>query len=887
MSGSVVRIKHAPLRHKLDQLAEEAKARFLKIDYFPSSQWEYSNWLYLKNKKSISFSGQVTLTDEMVLLSKIFVVTYLWGSRGRSTPLGFSRVSELQAAVRLLATTGVSDLEDIDQDSYDSAIRYIKERYVGGAGLCNTLNILIRYLSKNDLLIGPINTVRGGSHFKRTDEYGRVALAEKLPLPELVRAVIHLKWAIDDQWDGSIRAQIDMLSILTQAFQYGLGLRIGEVLRLPKNCLVEIDGELFCRVWTEKGAEPVARYVPTIWREVLKDAVSRINIICNPFRLQAEAIETDALSRQLDARFQQRIKSIDADVQRALDDLAHLSTMNGVIARKRLILLQPLTDEDLIELKCLGQYLPFTTTAKDTCSLTTFYRAFGLNFRSIPMGLRKHRHFTSGADVNKKIAEVVELRMSVFTYAEVYTLIQGIPHSGSTRTNQYLKGLKSSIELNIIERYAFFGPELRQLPSLGYVDYDSAVKLIKRAVGGGYEYDKFLPMLDAEELYPEFFNQKTMTSINDKKHSGFFSYLRVSDSRVTFFRKAAVSNRLSYAAGNGYLLDYSSITEAVKKTFVALNTDIQAALVEEVMPEVLEEGLTLASQSFTINQKVSDYLFVAPSSAGSIYNEHIPCVMGYPTLIYSLNPKAKHATSAFIRYSVTVDDDVITSFQTHKGRHWQTNSLFRAGLSASIVNKWMGRTEVQGDHYDHQTARERSSRVGELMLSQQGRFLGDLPEQLRIWKSQEIPLHDLEAHLNNAIRTAHYSPLGFCIRDINLKPCEYHLKCLTGNKGLGCREFVFDLHDRIQRRNIETERDKAETELARLFEFLNRTDVPTESVEMHIEHQMTIYRNATAVLERSELILTQAQADDLLDFQPFRTEGSKPDDCAFQCGEQA
>jgi hypothetical protein len=122
------------------------------------------------------------------------------------------------------------------------------------------------------------------------------------------------------------------------------------------------------------------------------------------------------------------------------------------------------------------------------------------------------------------------------------------------------------------------------------------------------------------------------------------------------------------------------------------------------------------------------------------------------------------------------------------------------------------------------------------------------------------------------------------VRDVNLKPCEYHLKCLTGNKGLGCREFVFDLHDPTQRQNIEAERDKAENELGRLFEVMNRPDVPVESVEMHIEHQMTIYRNTTSILERSELILTQSQAHEVRDFQPFRAEGSKPDDCAFQCG---
>ena len=85
-----------------------------------------------------------------------------------------------------------------------------------------------------------------------------------MPLPELVKAIIHLKWAVDDNFDSSINAINDKLCILTQVFQFGLGLRIGEVLRLPQNPLIKMDGETFCLVWTEKGSMPMAPYVPLI-----------------------------------------------------------------------------------------------------------------------------------------------------------------------------------------------------------------------------------------------------------------------------------------------------------------------------------------------------------------------------------------------------------------------------------------------------------------------------------------------------------------------------------------------------------------------------------------------------------------------------------------------
>lgn len=53
---------------------------------------------------------------------------------------------------------------------------------------------------------------------------------------------------------------------------------------------------------------------------------------------------------------------------------------------------------------------------------------------------------------------------------------------------------------------------------------------------------------------------------------------------------------------------------------------------------------------------------------------------------------------------------------------------------------------------------------------------------------------------------------------------------------------------------------------------------------MHIEHHMSIFRNASSVLDKSEIILTEDQSDAIKEFKPFALDGSKPDGYVIQCG---
>lgn len=872
---------HEELRLKLRALEKKAIIRHSELSILKGSNWNEDVWLY-RGRDSLRLHVGNGSNRELTLLNKVFLVNYLWERRAARKQVSAVRVQELAFPLNSMVSQGSITLLDLDHSAYTKTFHYIRSKYKSPEGNCRSLNFFVRFLFESGLTVQKFDLI-GGANLIRKDQHGRVAVESKLPLNSLVKAIIALKWAIQDQQDGTVRSKIDFLAVLTQVFQYGLGLRIGEVLRLPKDCLVYINGEMFCRVWTEKGSEPIARYVPTIWRSALTDAVEKINAICQPYRERAVRFEDGSVLGELDDRFHKRIELVSSNVMSTIERLNVKISTNVTAAEKRLVGLERAPDDAEIELRSLGKYLPFASTAKDASSLVKFYKTNGFNVVSQPIGKVKCRHYVLGKDLNVRMEQLVELRRDVLFYNEFFEVLHGRkPSLGRSKDHSAFNGKLKFRFLTSLELFVLTGERHSQGIRTVLIDSADAAEIARTIAGGGYDLSRYIPVLDAEHLYPEFFNQKTMTSIvgND---SGFYTFLRISETRENFYRPANPRSGLRYRICSGFLIDQSSIKDSVMNTFVSVNSRVSSELVESVKDELLADGIDISSRTFAISQKVSQYLFVVPATLGGVYNEHIPSIFGYHAVMHVIKPTNK-GRSAFFRYGVDIDKDLIETFQSHKGRHWQTNSLFRAGLAASIVNKWMGRTDSQGDNYDHQTPRERAGKVGELMLSEQSRFIGDVASKIKRWTQQEVSLENIRSYLDSMLKTVHYGPLGHCLRDINLKPCEFHLKCLTGNSGKGCREFVVDLSDPIQVSQIEAERSRAENELSRLFEALNRPGIPTESVEMHIEHQMTVFRNASYILDRSEIVLTQNQAAQSQDYQPFVHGGSVPDDCVFQCG---
>ncbi|MCQ4503906.1 hypothetical protein NON27_27350, partial [Vibrio parahaemolyticus] len=71
--------------------------------------------------------------------------------------------------------------------------------------------------------------------------------------------------------------------------------------------------------------------------------------------------------------------------------------------------------------------------------------------------------------------------------------------------------------------------------------------------------------------------------------------------------------------------------------------------------------------------------------------------MGYNAVNYFFKGN-EIQEDAFTLYDISVELHVIESWQSNKVRHWQTTSLFRAGLAELVVNTWMGRTSGQGEN---------------------------------------------------------------------------------------------------------------------------------------------------------------------------------------------
>jgi integrase len=125
---------------------------------------------------------------------------------------------------------------------------------------------------------------------------------------------------------GYSRIRIESLSFLM-----ALGIRSGELLTLSSECFTDrTDGDqLAIRVWTEKGALPGVRTVPSIWREAILSSHAFLVAACSEARARARLIETSGftwIQERLEARRKQ--VGLPDPVARALQFSGHLDNMH-------------------------------------------------------------------------------------------------------------------------------------------------------------------------------------------------------------------------------------------------------------------------------------------------------------------------------------------------------------------------------------------------------------------------------------------------------------------------------------------------------------------------------------------------------------------------------
>ncbi|TOC83149.1 hypothetical protein CGJ76_23860, partial [Vibrio parahaemolyticus] len=493
-----IRLKRDSEGAQLAELEALSKVHFKSLDILCSGDWDDDEWSYLKVSDKLKFKsiGGGTLPIELSTLSKIFIVEVLWNQRLRGEPYSHSYIADLLNPFKVWAEMGIQELSELNQDSYDATIIYLRDRYTVSEPYGIKVNKVIKFLNDKNILNAHIDTHNIRKVLGNTDEYGKVlAKKNKMPLPELVKAIIHLKWAVDDSFDGSTKSVNDKLCILTQVFQYGLGLRLGETLRLPIDPLIEVNGEMFCLVWTEKGHIPMARYVPSIWRHPLSEAVAEIRKITQPYRDVAIQIEQRNnlcfVDERLDCLHQEKA----ALLAHKIDELKVLLELKKQDSVKLWQLKREVKPTERYELKDLNEVLPIASNAKDSSSLITYYRQMGIDIVSESLGGRKHKHYVTGKDIVNVIDELVAKRASNVTLKELLTIIN--PQRSDILNSSKDKLIKENIDkLYGAANYLTFtfGDEKYSVNGtcIGVVSFENAIKILESYVLGGYDNNRFV-----------------------------------------------------------------------------------------------------------------------------------------------------------------------------------------------------------------------------------------------------------------------------------------------------------------------------------------------------------------------------------------------------------
>lgn len=132
------------------------------------------------------------------------------------------------------------------------------------------------------------------------------------------------------------------------------------------------------------------------------------------------------------------------------------------------------------------------------------------------------------------------------------------------------------------------------------------------------------------------------------------------------------------------------------------------------------------------------------------------------------------AKSAFDKRGMKGIDGSPLRVNTHAFRHWLNTLADHGGLNELQLARWMGRKDVrQNEAYKHATVAQRVAMAKELI--KEGGLAGPIAEVYEGLDPVDRE-HFLEAHVS----TVHFTPMGLCLHDYSIEPCEYHLKCLEG-----------------------------------------------------------------------------------------------------------
>ncbi len=881
----------------LSRIEGLAKDRFTKLSHFKGQDYESTKWQYRGEYLYFTEDRNKTAYNNVVnQIIKSFVLSVLWKNRIKNEQLSHSRIRDLVNSGRDLQRADINCLDDLSSQKYSDIWNNIVESNSNIEGRINNLNSLIGYLDKEQALPSQIDIVRAPQRQANSDESEQFkAIEARMPEPELIRGIIELKNRIEESFDGSDDSINDLLSVYTQAFQYGLGLRVGEVLRLAKDCLFEHEGKLLCRVWREKGAEPIPTYVLGDWRELILDVHTKIIEITKDIRSYASEIEKTGTSSCVANALKSYSNYRQSNTNELIGELDAFLKQKETQAFRSWELKVTVNPTHEYKLAELTDILPISSTAKNTPDKVKAYKKWGIPLKVTPIDAKKNFYTVMGQSILDFVEKQISLRSNYITEQEFLTILHGREVTRQQGRDKDIFNLVSVLEGSTATCYTFdpesFNGKGRAPTAMSKIQAATALK--KYAYG--LLDDDEISVTDLRRFFPEIPWNTNDSDLQKANPDLVLSGQKKIATKVDFTSNPNSPVRYSITSGTAIKTDSINkfvLTRFFKSNHANINqlNDIekeeQIAMLRDSETNGQELKLLssdISSQSFKVKQKISDYLFIRPMRlyASKRAIRYIPEVMSFNTLFYFFKGNDRYP-SAFHRFNINGADDIYSTWQSHFGRHWRTTSLFRSGAQKALVNKLMGREGEQGKHYDHNTGTERGEIIGQAMAQDPSRFLGKLASRIGALKERGAEQQIIDDVINQSLQTVSYTPQGMCTQSLELNPCEYHLRCLIGNDGSGCKYLIIDLDDPTSIPVIEDLKDKTEHEIIRLVKLKDETG--NIAIDQHLKHQIKIYDNAGTVIELARRLTHTETEKSVLELLPFEKEGSYPDDCPFQCG---
>jgi len=868
----------------IDRFNELKKAKLFNKD----TEWEHERWSYLANGgENVLFCNTDTERNaaELTEVLKAFQIDFLYQNRLKgSLP---SLAGRNYGFRTLIQTTAAIKLTGLNQDAYLTFLNAITTKADRTqSGLIAQCNSVIRWLQQRDLLTTHIDLARPPSLAQLP------AIASKMPSRDLIQTILEAKWKVAEAEDDSLTWVNDMLSILAQSFQYGMGLRIGEVLRLPSEPLKYADGKMFFIAWTEKGKPPLARYVPKEWHDVFEYTVNEIKRITEPYRKRAKELE----ERGRLSEVEERLKRFNDDKQKdKKNKLANLeiffsekkkqaeidwaTNMRGVINPDRYYSVSETRD-----------LLPMQVTSDSYANRLAkrCLESAGLTFHENPLDTsRWTRYRIKGSAIQNCIKQHIAFRGENLSDQEFLSIMHERVFEWESKENKEITKRLTKCSENSGSFKAFTMRGACNYKKRGYyrktMTKADATDLIELYCMGGYDSTKWIDLSSFLRIFGDLYSMSLASYLSPTGKQSLPTALVFSDKKIRFYGKTNRQSIWCYQNYNGYLLKQDSIHDFILQRFKDINLNIEQEIYEESLEidesRSTELAVIIDTKSFRVMQKVSDYLMLTGETDNGGGKPLIPSILSYNSLTYAFKGGGRNnKPGLFQRYQVTDDVELTKEFQTHKGRHWKTTSLFRSGASHEVVNLWMGRDPSQGSQYDHNTDHERAKKIKEAMKHDSSRFVGHIAIKLRQLQEQQAHEELIDDYLNSELQVVQHSPTGMCTRELAIKPCDITMRCLHGKDGKGCKNFIFDLADIGQVERLSAWADQEQREVTRL-ESLKENGYA--GAQMHLDSKIPTLKNAEVVLKAHKI------KDGLIktEIRPFRIEGSDPNDCPFECGE--